>query len=298
MKKFICMLCALVLLASSSAILANAIPAPYYVGNADGHGDVDIRDATFIQKYVAKLIDSDPYTDPYAKFLADINADGEITVQDATLIQKDLARIEQAVRGSYPDISYRGFYANYDSGKAMAGVPVTFTAVADSVEEFADPLVYEFYVDKVLVEKGDSKSFTYTFADEGFYDVSIKCINGFGHSNERGESYFEVVKPYESETPVIKAFYPDQLNFYSYSFDGVKGDATYTAEVIFGEGDYQYEFLLDGKVIQEYSDKNTYVFTEAPKPKHEEPYVITVRVKDSSTGDSFVSEDYEFWAVF
>lgn len=296
MKRVLCVLFALIFLASALTITANAIPAPYLVGDADNDGGVDVRDATFIQKYVAKMLESDPYTVPYAKFLADINEDGEITIQDATLIQKDLARIEIAVRGSYPDISYRGFYADYDSGKAMVGVPVTFTAVADSVEEFADSLTYEFYVNNELIEKDSKESFTYTFPKEGVYEVAIKCINGFGYSGTRGVYEFEVVSPYESETPVIKAFYPDQLNFYSYSFDGAKGDVTYTAEVIFGKGDYQYEFLLDGEVIQKYSSKNTYVFTEAPEIKHGEPYVITVRVKDSSTKDEFVSQSYEFWA--
>lgn len=294
MKKLLCILCALVLLVSSATILVNAIPAPCYVGDANGNGRVDIKDATYIQKYVAKMLDSDPYTGLYAKFMADINADGEITIQDATLIQKSLARIENAICYSYPDISYRGFYANYDSGKAMAGVPVTFTAVADSVEEAGDPLTYEFYVDGELIEKGDNNSFTYTFNSEGEYEVSIKCINRFGFVGEKLEYYYKVVKPYESETPVIKAFYPDQDTFYSYTHNSAKGDVTYTAEVIFGKGDYQYEFLLDGKVIQEYSDKNTYVFTELPKIKQEEPYIITVRVKDSSTGDSFVSAEYSF----
>lgn len=295
MKKLLCALFALVLMASTLTLTANAMPAPHYLGDANGVGGVDVRDATFIQKYVAKLLDSDPFTDSYKKFLADISGDGKITIQDATMIQKDLANIEKTVRSSYPDISYRGFYADYDSGKAMAGVPVTFTAVASSVEEIADPLTYEFYVEDELVEKGDSPSFTYTFAEEGCYVVNIRCINGFGYTADH-RCDFEVVKPYESEKPVIKAFYPDQHTFYCYGHGGAIGDVTYTAEVIFGTGDYQYQFLLDGKVVQEYSEKNTYVFTERPAIKTGEPYVLTVRVKDSSTGDNFVSQDYRIWA--
>lgn len=296
MKKLLCVLFVMVLLLASVMISVSAMPAPYYVGNADGKGGVDIRDATFIQKYVAKLLDSDPYKDPYAKFLADVNSDGKITVQDATLIQKDLAEIEKVVRYSYPDISYRGFYANYDSGKAMVGVPVTFVAVADSVEEAGDPLCYEFYVDNKLIDKGESNSFTHTFDEEGMYEVSIKCTNNFGRSSENTLYDYEVVKPYVSDVPVIKAFYPDQDTFYSYSHNGAQGDVTYTAEVIFGKGDYQYEFLLDGEVIQGFSEKNTYVFTEAPEVKYGEPYVITVKVKDSSIDEGFVSQSYEFWA--
>lgn len=294
MKKVLCILFTMVLMASSLTLTANAMPAPCRMGDANSDDALNIKDATTVQKYVAKLIE----LKAYPKFMADVNFDGDVTVQDATLIQKELAGLAEFERYStYPDVSYRGFYADYDSGKAMAGVPVTFTAVASSVEEAGDPLTYEFYVEDELVEKGDSPSFTYTFAEEGCYVVNIRCINGFGFTADY-RCDFEVVKPYESEKPVIKAFYPDQHTFYCYGHDGARGDVTFTANVMFGKGDYQYEFLLDGKVIQKYSEKNTYVFTEAPTPKHEEPYVITVRVKDSSTGEKFVYEDYEFWASY
>ncbi len=294
MKKFVCILFTLVLLASSAMIAVNAMPAPYYTGDANFDGDFNVKDATTVQKFVAKLIE----IVPYGAFLADIDEDGEITVKDATLIQKDLAKITDARRPSYPDISYRGFYSSYDCGKAMAGVPVTFTAVASSVEKAGDPLTYEFYVNSKLIDKGSNNSFTYTFPKEGYYDVAIKCVNSFGFDTGDGiNDYFEVVKPYESDIPVIKAFYPDQHSFATTSHGSAQGDVTYTAEAIFGKGDYQYEFLLDGKVIQEYSAKNTYVFTEYPDFR-EEPYVLTVRVKDSSTGDGFVSEDYTFMVVY
>lgn len=295
MKKVLCILFTMVLMVSTLTLTANAMPAPCRMGDANSDDALNIKDATTVQKYVAKLIE----LKAYPKFMADVNFDGDVTVQDATLIQKELAGLAEFERYStYPDVSYRGFYADYDSGKAMAGVPVTFTAVASSVEEAGDPLTYGFYVNEILVDTGSKNSFTYTFEKAGIYNVEITCINGFGFSSTRGDGSFEVVKPFESETPVITAFYPDQHTFYCYGHDGARGDVTFTANVMFGKGDYQYEFLLDGKVIQKYSDKNTYVFTEAPTPKHEEPYVITVRVKDSSTGEKFVSEDYEFWASY
>lgn len=295
MKKFLCLLFTLLLLISAFTISANAIPAAYKMGDANFDDDLNIKDATTIQKFVAKLIE----LAPYPAFLADVNLDGDVTVKDATLIQKELAGIIEFEKyGSYPDVSYRGFYSDYDSGKAMAGVPVTFTAVADSVEDAGDPLTYVLYINDVITALGDSSSFTHTFEKEGVYDVKIKCINGFGNSGILGDEDFVVVAPYESETPVITAFYPDQLHFMSYSHNSAQGDVTFTAKVMFGKGDYQYEFLLDGKVIQKYSEKNTYVFTDTPTPKNEEPYVITVRVKDSSTGDKFVSKDYEFMVSY
>ena len=295
MKKILCLLFPLVSLASALIITANAMPAPCHKGDANFDDDLNIKDATTVQKYVAKLIE----LDPYPAFLADVNSDGNLNIQDATLIQKEIAGIIEFEKySSYPSISYRGFYADYDSECAMVGVPVTFTAVADSVEEAGDPLTYALYINDIITAVGDSASFTHTFEKEGVYDVEIKCINKFGHSARDGYFSFEVVKPYESEIPVITALYPDQHSFYTYSHNSAVGDVTFTATAMFGKGDYQYEFLLDGKVIQKFSEKNTYVFTEHPQAKFEEPYVLTVRVKDSSTGDKFVSKDYEFLASY
>lgn len=293
MKKIISIIFIFILLMSMGLVNAFAALAPRWVGDVDLDDTRTVRDATAIQKYVANLLD----LSLLQKCLADADEDGEITVKDATLIQKAVAKIERIDGSVYPYVSYDGFYANFDSGKAMAGVPVTFTANASSFEEKTNPLTYELYINGELVDKGNENSFTYTFSSAGSYDVKIKCTNAFGYYGECGESPYAVVEPYESEVPIVKAFYADHSYFNDYVFHMADSNVTFTAEAIFGKGDYEYAFLLDGKVIREFSEDNTYTFEDMPDDREEE-YVLTVRVKDSSTGDSFVSEDYSFRVVY
>lgn len=60
-----------------------------FIGDVDGNGKINIKDATAIQKHIAKLIAIDE-----TKFIyADTDKDNKITVKDATRIQKFLAQI-------------------------------------------------------------------------------------------------------------------------------------------------------------------------------------------------------------
>ena len=60
------------------------------LGDVNGDGKVNIKDATMIQKFAAKIID---LTDD-EKLRADVNADNKNNVKDATAIQKFVAKIE------------------------------------------------------------------------------------------------------------------------------------------------------------------------------------------------------------
>ena len=60
------------------------------LGDVNGDGKVNIKDATMIQKFAAKIID---LTDD-EKLRADVNADSKNNVKDATAIQKFVAKIE------------------------------------------------------------------------------------------------------------------------------------------------------------------------------------------------------------
>lgn len=60
------------------------------LGDANGNGEVNIKDATTIQKATAKLLTLDESTKPRA----DVNADGKVNVKDATAVQKYIAKIE------------------------------------------------------------------------------------------------------------------------------------------------------------------------------------------------------------
>ena len=60
------------------------------LGDVDDNGKVNIKDATMIQKAVAKIIS---LTDA-EQIRADVNADTKVNIKDATAIQKYVAKIE------------------------------------------------------------------------------------------------------------------------------------------------------------------------------------------------------------
>ena len=60
------------------------------LGDVNGDGKVNIKDATMIQKAAAKIIE---LTDD-EKLRADVNSDNKNNVKDATAIQKFVAKIE------------------------------------------------------------------------------------------------------------------------------------------------------------------------------------------------------------
>lgn len=60
------------------------------IGDADQNGKINIKDATTIQKHIAKIIDFDET----ALKSADVNADTKVNIKDATAIQKFIAQIE------------------------------------------------------------------------------------------------------------------------------------------------------------------------------------------------------------
>ena len=62
----------------------------YMVGDVDSNEKVNIKDATAIQKYIAKLIS----LDGVALMSADVTDDTKVNIKDATAIQKYIAKIE------------------------------------------------------------------------------------------------------------------------------------------------------------------------------------------------------------
>ena len=58
------------------------------VGDADGNGDVNVNDATVIQRNCVGL---DAPLSAYAMLCADVNRSGDVTIRDATLIQMKIA---------------------------------------------------------------------------------------------------------------------------------------------------------------------------------------------------------------
>ena len=61
--------------------------AEFELGDVNGDGKLNIRDATAIQKHLAKIATLSDEVLP----VADYNADGKVNVKDATTIQKKIA---------------------------------------------------------------------------------------------------------------------------------------------------------------------------------------------------------------
>ena len=284
MKKITVLLLCLLLLFGATLSVSAALP-PLQPGRVNRDSDINIKDATEIQKYLADLCE----LTKKQEYCADVDNDGKVTVKDATMIQKYVAGLitEFDKQPLHIDIYTDALYADFDSGMAMAGVPVTFTANAKG---FMEPFSYEFLINDVVVsECSQSNKFTYTFDDAGEYSVTVRVYNSFPAMNEF-KTIYEVAEPYESDVPVIKAFYYDKHYFAGFPYQCMNcfdENITITAEAMFGSGDYEYCFLINDEVTQDFSENNQYLLK---KPEDRKTYEITVLVRDSSTGDGFISK--------
>lgn len=278
---FLCLFLAIAVLSTD----ISAATAPLNPGYIDDDNDVTIKDATIIQKYLADLCE----LTKEQEFCADVDNNGKITISDATMIQKYVADIitEFLREPGYIDVNLYTLYADYDSGMAMAGVPVTFTAMAKGhIKSFS----YEFIIDDdVVCERSESNTFTYTFDKPGSYFIKLRVYNSLSVMSETITLY-EVVEPYESDVPVITALYYDKHYFVGYptqemlSYDE---DITITAKAIMGSGDYEYCFLINGEVVQDFSSDNQYLLKNV---EDRTTYEITVYVRDSSTSGNYISK--------
>lgn len=65
----------------------------YPIGDADGNHEINIKDATAIQKYLVG-IETELVCEEYRATIMDSNFDEETNIKDATVIQKKLANLE------------------------------------------------------------------------------------------------------------------------------------------------------------------------------------------------------------
>lgn len=177
MKKIIAFLLISVLLVSLFSISAGAALPPVVFGDLNRDYKADILDVTLIRRGLVGAIDFGYET----QLRADFDRDGEATVLDATWIQRKEASmtIPESFGGEgYADIDVTSFYADYDSGKATVGVPVTFTARANCGEEGS---TYEFYLDgERAQERSEKNTFTTSFTQSGDYDIAVAAYNRYG----------------------------------------------------------------------------------------------------------------------
>ena len=225
---------------------AGAALPPALVGDVNYDDSVDILDVTLIQRY---LIGNTVFYDNQ-KPVADFDRDGEISVIDATWIQrKEVGMTIPEGCGGWLDqgIMVTSFYADHASGKAAAGVPVTFTARANYGEEGC---TYAFYIDgKMIQERSKNNTFTYTFPESGDYNVEVKAFNKDGFSELCPYWYFAGINdsPYQYINFHVVDSYPyDELgllsvNWIDYEY---RPDPILEVRATGGKGPYTYSYMI------------------------------------------------------
>ncbi len=289
-RKTIAIVCIFALIASIGMLSAGAVPAPLTVGNVDlsysyiSDSEIDIKDATLVQKFLAGLEE----LDKRQMHCADTDFDGNVTIKDATMIQKKIAGIIK--RFPFPDDYYGSwdytrsncFYADYDSGNAMTGVPVTFTAQAYGGDS---PFTYEYKVNgEVIRERSEDNTCTYIFEEAGVHNVQVVMYNYYDTTCTNNMEY-EVVEPYTSDKLMIQSLYYDNNTRFEYNYD-----TTVTANAFMGSGDYEYCFWIDEDLIQDFSSKNTLSVQYGNLFDGYEECLLTVYVRDTADPDYVVSK--------
>lgn len=262
------------------ATSVSAAIAPQTTGDCDLDDRVTVKDATLIQKYLVKVTS---FT-PLQEYASEVDGDNKVTIKDATMIQKKCAEIIEDFNVDsvfWTDAHTNGFYADYNSGKATTGTPVTFTALVDGNGE---PFRYEFFINEEKVtEISEENCFTHTFTETGTYRIGVKYYNRFDYVDYGYIYDYEVVEAISTSDLAVKAFYHSNnstvLHEYVY-------DTEFTATAMGGSGNYEYRFLLDSKVVQDYSDKNTFLLEEFEDMG---TYTLTVYIRDTKTNE-IVSE--------
>lgn len=212
---------------------ASAERAPLWIGDVDFDGGVTILDATWIQRSLVGLYKMTKR----GAFAADTNAKGYYDITDATRIQRKLAGFENefytdGVSNLWANVV--NFYADYASGKAMVGVPVTFTIVGEGKNP-----TFVFRVDgEIVQERSEKSTMTYTFNDPGGHSVTAIVYNDFDEYATYSMEFF-VVGSYKIDGPTVTNVYGDHVV-------NNGSDHTVTVCATGGAAPYRYRYVLKG----------------------------------------------------
>ncbi|MBQ8539523.1 MAG: dockerin type I repeat-containing protein [Ruminococcus sp.] len=265
-KKILALALVVFLIVGCCVFSVNAAIPPQKYGDVDGDQFVTITDATAIQMYLAQ--NGIIYNKRYEA--ADVDRDSIISILDVTMIQMHLAGYDVNFPVDdefYVDQYLYGVILDYDSGKAMVGVPVDFKVDGYS---HPGPTNVKLYVDGELVAQTSEHALppnqyeyhlSHTFKEAGAYHLKVSVCDkwGVGYSYDI-ENYVVVNDVEDKSKPVITSIRRDSLT-------SIRPQITATAQ--FGTAPYQYKFVLEqswfieeepAMVIktQEFSDKNTF----------------------------------------
>lgn len=292
--KLLSIIMIIILLMSVMILPASAVRSPLRYGDANADYSVDITDATEIQRYLAKHI---KLTD-FGLFAADVDDDNDVSILDATEIQRKLAQLIDEFPVGYwcqIDVYAEALIADYSSGKAMAGVPVTFKAIASGGP---GELKYTFYINgEVVRESSTDNVFVHTFTEPGTYHVEYRVTNAVGINGVWGFDYI-VVDPYDTTGMVNiqsiyhKGFYDAYPTFEAIAKDGAtpyeyKFELYMVGYATNGESEFETLNLVE---IQDYSQSNS--FTVSTFLENYTDYELIVYVKDANSNET--SENYKF----
>lgn len=79
----------IVVLGSICSVTAIGVDFDRTLGDIDNNGKVEVTDATYVQRYIAKLLD----LDIVSLLASDVDGDGKITVMDCTNVQQFVAKM-------------------------------------------------------------------------------------------------------------------------------------------------------------------------------------------------------------
>ncbi len=298
MKKILSFLMVLAVLVSGSAIITSAVPSPDAVyGDVNYDREVDVTDATYLQQCLVGMRE-------FSKLsyeLADFDGDGKVNVTDATQIQMYEARIIKHIPREpyalYTRVEIENVSCDFESGKAIAGVPVTFSAKATVPygEKKVYPITYEYVIkrgEQIIAQSDrvEDTDLTYTFDNGGTYTVELKAYNAFdGYSSYEFE--YIVLDEYDG-TLMVSALYPSKFDFREEYEKRV-----FTAHVYGGEGPYEYRFIADGvEIVQDYSESNSVTLEPVKGLYHHQEYTMTVEVRDANGNVASDSCSYKVFA--
>lgn len=284
LRNILAILLTLTILFCASLISTNAAIPPQKIGDVNGDRVVDILDATAIQLHLAKIefIFEGFYGRTQA---ADVDSDSAITIVDASTIQLYVASIITefpAGEEYYVDKFLYDVHADYDSGKAMAGVPVTFYAHGSCKPS---PTTVKLYINEELVAQTQERTnlydytLRYTFESAGIYQVRIFMCDKWGYGISRSFDDFVVVDtPEDTSKPIITSIHRNNSSH-------IEPEITAVAQ--FGTAPYQYKFTLaiyNGLEIihtQDFSENDKFQVDFGDMFPAPHSYTITVEVKDS-----------------